>query len=658
MSLEFPGRNSSPTSADNEVIERFTRWPTRRAACPSRPVDQVVLVPTGRDLQKGFSLAERLLLQEPESVIALIGDGVTIDTVWPAWAYEQPGLVLIERGVFADRSVVAEETKEFRTGILAWLDTVFEGAIQKEGGGTVFYGSAAARVFQTAIELEQVRRRIALRFPGIPIISEIPARDTGGPGDHSGGIGWAARYLSLMGIAMLACICEHGLGFLRSAPSRRRLTELRRAGVGRPSPRVWLVLSPDWLRINGPLLKNLATPALAEGRDFGMLLFGTLLPGQRAELQMRVRTGAQLWPALGELRDRLDQLHLDQIVGPESFGGFVRIAVRFFRAASGVMARTLRESPMVRRGVVQFDLRPHILPLVKLQTQDLFRAMSAEYAVKRFLRFHPVQGSRIVFAGCSLAAEVVADRLLQRGGAITVDFFHATAVNWVGAAETRSTLRVVWTHADIAANRSFGRKALLLGRRRGPPRKRARPVTSNILLMTNYVHRDVRVRDIHPWKPFQDELLRVIPLIQRHFGGRFSFRWRPHPADATDAVKHAAEQLSDLELSIGSPLEDDLEWAHVVISAYSSAALEALEYDIPVFLHVRPDFLRAQDTAMFDPARVYFYAAELIGPFTACVDLLDRGSPYSTMPERLSFEALWGGETRAIAERLFSTENL
>ena len=71
-------------------------------------------------------------------------------------------------------------------------------------------------------------------------------------------------------------------------------------------------------------------------------------------------------------------------------------------------------------------------------------------------------------------------------------------------------------------------------------------------------------------------------------------------------------------------------------------AIEALLWERPVFLHVSPAHRYLPEVRTFADERCFFYANDLIAPFTACVALMDADDPAALMPDRRAREELHG----------------
>jgi len=166
----------------------------------------------------------------------------------------------------------------------------------------------------------------------------------------------------------------------------------------------------------------------------------------------------------------------------------------------------------------------------------------------------------------------------------------------------------------------------------------------NVHIMSSYAHRDTRHGDRFTHLPFQGELLRVVTLLENEFPGRFCFRWRPHPADDPIEVQKAYQGLHNVELSSRSSLQEDVEWADILISCFSSAIFESLMADAPIFLHLIPDTGVLPIAQCFDASRTFFWAEEIVRPFSECIHLLDARNRNALAPERRACRAVFGAD--------------
>src|SRR6185436_6420066 len=106
--------------------------------------------------------------------------------------------------------------------------------------------------------------------------------------------------------------------------------------------------------------------------------------------------------------------------------------------------------------------------------------------------------------------------------------------------------------------------------------------------------------------------------------------------------ERAMRAARDVERSRAALLEEDVAWADVVVSSLSTSIIEALFADVPVFVHVTPDFRDVPATSFLDPQRTFFRASELAPRLDACLRALANGDPEARAPEARARESLFG----------------
>jgi hypothetical protein len=165
--------------------------------------------------------------------------------------------------------------------------------------------------------------------------------------------------------------------------------------------------------------------------------------------------------------------------------------------------------------------------------------------------------------------------------------------------------------------------------------------TPRLLILTNYVHRDFAQGTRAPLACFQTEVLRLIEPL-RATVGPVEVRWRPHPADDQTLVDRGFGELRDVELSRGvRSLEEDIRWADAVVATPSTTVLESLLAQVPVFLHLLPEFRDGPNARALDPERRFFRAEEGVARIAPVLEGLRRGDDV-TAPERRALERLFG----------------
>jgi hypothetical protein len=603
--------------------------------------------------------------------VRLVGEAVTLPAAWPAWARESQGLLLTELGAYVTAERGLEAGRALRASITAWLDEAFDGVIPGLSGGRVFYASALFRFLQPLVKafpllLGLVECHGTERFHCVDetwiafeqfrsLLAQTGGQLSGPPPRSRRA--WRL-FLVATGAAILAgALADQVRAYIRSSRSRVRLRELRARGGNGGAPAFWAAMIPDWYRINRHVIHSIVEPALARGERLGILLFGGLEPGARSESDLRKRVGDDLWPELRMSEEALSRCEVDQVVCPESVPEFVLMLGRAAGRSLRVIKRLASGGSVVPGDSFGLELGSHCTALAKLAAVDAVRACAAEHATRAAMRRRSFAGVKVCFAAAELAAVATADLMLQRAGVETIDFVHGVSGDWISFLPSQSSCRCVWVDADARLNVNTNQRSIVAGAPRTVASNAGhrRAGVRNVLIMSNYVHRDARVGGRFPQWPLQSELLGVVAVLRQPFGDRCRFRWRPHPADDEAEVARALGRFEGLELSRGCPLGADTAWADVIVSSFSSAAFEALMADVPLFLHVTPGLRDFPAVTCFDRARRFFRAEEIRAPFADCIAALDDGDPVALEPERRARAALFGtaGEPSSLADIFF-----
>jgi hypothetical protein len=632
-------------SASPEDIQRYTVSP---AGAPCEAVQDAVLVPYGCDLAEGFERARRL--RQDDRLVRLVGNGVTLEPAWPAWVREDAGILLTELAAYRDSAPV-EASRRTREEIHSWLSEMLGEVVPGIPSGDLFYLQSSLRLFlpmlEAAVHLPNlVEQNRGARFYCAAESSPVRHMLAAVAGDRpkeKGSLGWGFKMVTLGVAAMAGTAWRQLRRYRREAASRAALRERR--DMGRElHPQLWLALLPDWSRFNRHVLESVAAPVMEQQLPVGVMFSGPLMAGMRVESELTRREGGELWPALG-LLNRYQHCVIEQGASAESMGDFLRVLRRMVGLSLRTIFRLATYGPQVGDGSAGLRLEALAWTLAKLVTQDLFNALAAESAARKLVRRHAFRGTQVVFAGSAQTGESVADRILQGEGAITTDFLHGYGgETWLTFSPSQSSQRAVWTRADAASLEGFGQKVVVAGMPRTVvPRPRpAKRRVENVLIMSNYVHRDQKAPWGYPLLPFQMELLRTVALIRSQVRNDLRFRWRPHPADDERMVERALEENPGIELSRGRALQEDADWADIIFSSQSSVAIESLLAGVPVFVHVAPLPSASPHVNAFDAARRFWWARELVPRFASCVQAVERGDPDALAPERRARIALFG----------------
>jgi len=597
--------------------------------------DHIVLVPAGATIAHGFARARRAL-RKGESV-RILGRGITYPDAWPSWAKHEPNLSLVELGVYQARTRM-EASRPLAASLREWCDRVFEGLIGELGGAEVFSAGAAGRLLQGPMDC-------AALVEGIRMLHEGAKVDVVDPD-------WAGRVLleresgarAVLGRLILPAIVTFGMAastlralheYERGAPSRQAMRESARA----PAPGLWLALLPDWIRANKHLISTLGVKALERGERLGVLLIGSWGVGTRDEISQTIE-GDALWPGLGPLCEHFpDRLSVAQAVMPERRAAFVRSLIRGVGASARASARVMRLGPPPYAA-------SQPVRLAKLLSHDVIWAtLAADAAQQARAAFAP--RSRIVFCAAGLPTHAAPERVLDRLGVATAEYMHGLGNDyWHGVPESQVGTRFVWARTDAAGLRPTCQKTVVAGLPAAPPRIHAHG-HRKILILTNYFHRDTAgPHGSTKNAPYQREILAIPEHLRAALPDwPLDFRWRPHPAELPDLIGPVYANLEEVELSQGRPLEDDLAWADLIVSAHSSAAAEAMFVGLPVFVHLLPEMVDSPFTAYVSESRAFQSTEEAVTRIVPCLCALANGDPEVLTPEHQAQQALTGGPT-------------
>jgi hypothetical protein len=628
------------TEKELELGERIAYFTV--SPCGAGRIDprDIVIVPPEADGSAGFARARELLGEGRD--VRLVATAATVEATWPEWVKGTRRLLLTELGAYrAETSIAA--TADLREAVRAWTAHVFEGVVPGLPAARVFYASSATRVFQPMFDARLVTRMLVACHPGARfhhVNTSWAGVDQVGNRARRPSRSFAPKLIASSGAALAGTVVDQIRHFKAARASVRALRTKRRSPAS-AAPSIWAGVIPDFIRASHHVVDSVLTPELADERAVGVLLFSSLRAGVRHDSKLRESVGDHLWPALDGVP--LSRCVIEQCVGPETPTELARDLLTAVWQSCRVVSRMVR-SPILRFGNSSAELTPHVWGMAKLATLDVARAISAQRATERVVRLHDLAGATVVMAASGPADCAAADLTLQRAGARTIELVHGTGGNeWQGAGESpAASARGVWSFADAAMNAGVDQELIVAGMpRRVFPRDRGEARATQVLLLTNYMHRDSLRAGRLPYEPFLREALGVVPLLRGRWPDRFSFMWRPHPADTEDAVERARTWMDpSIVVSRNRGYPEDIAWAHIVIASVSTTVVESLFADIPVFVHMLPE----QSVAMYyvDPSRRFFRANDLPSKFDACVRALDVGDDAALAPERRSRTALFG----------------
>ncbi len=592
-------------------MERFSARPSGRAPDEAASTHVFVAEP-GHPLPEVFARARELVARHRR--VRIIAHGVSLERTWPAWARECDELTVTEWGGL-HREDRAFSTRGLQDDIVRWLEENFSGAVEARA----LYCTVCSRFFLPVYEAFPYAKGLVEAFPEAEItfmdprgrLADLFTQLRGAKARTGSRWAWRARLLSLGVVGVVGTVARELRAYVAARPSFARLDELRRQRPSTP-PKAWFGAIPDWYRINHQLLDAFAVDAAERDAPLGVLLAGSLTPGQVSETDLGIRKGGELWPGLGALRPLLEGCVVEQAVVPERPVAFLRALAKGVTGASTALAR-LSKTPVARLAGLDVDLSAHAWSVVTVATSEVMRATLAQRAAADLTRRMRFEGVHVVFGAAAAVGCAAADLELQRHGAITVDHPHGAISDLICAGLWgQSTLTCAWVTADARSARFSGRTVvqtgmplrLRRGGRTGPIRR--------ILVMSNYAHRDQEVRGCFPNEPLQEELLDIVPRLRALVGEELQFRWRPHPADLPHVLERtrALIGLDAVTVSRGSPLAEDADWADLIVTSQSTALIEVLFIGVPVFVHTVPDL---RDLPLMDylhPARQFWRAPE------------------------------------------------
>jgi len=638
------------TRAEREA--RFSRAPCAPSVA-SPPPKTVVLMPPDRPIERAFELA-RSLLDGGAGSVRVVGTCAALAHAWPPWATTLAGLITTDIGAYRARSRIAS-TRALAADVNEWLQHVFGNFGGIDHGSRAFYGEACVRLFDEVLTAHPFVEGLAEGLIGCnvhcvedwvgrPMLDAL-LKPTGGrclgPSPTSAAAGAGLFGLSMtvhaavFAVGAMAEIVRH---YARSSSSR---AFIRRQHETFADPKTWVMLLPTWWRMNRHVIQSFVLPEDERGGGFGTLFFGDLAPGMRSEHNLRKLEGTTLFAGLGPGRDAVLRSPMGQVICPDSPLGLGRTLVAASTRAARATWRVARGPREVWVGGHCVSLAGKVSQVAKLVTVAAARATSTELATRSVTKRFSLNGATVVMATSSLAETAMADLVLQSCGATTVDFVHGTKGDgWAGSTESISTYQFVWTNSDREAVRPTGQACIAAGMPRPTIAPRTRPRAGRrVLIMSSYLHRDSQVGGRFPLLAAQHELLSIVDAFTP---SGVTFRWRPHPADNPEAVAKAHREHAKMELSVGAPLERDLEWADAVITVHSSAMFEALFADVPVFLQAQPDLWGTAATDCLDPARVFYWASDGVAVLKTCLARLELAGDQELEPERRALRHLFG----------------
>lgn len=610
----------------------------------------MVLVAPLADISLGFSEAEKLL-RGGQGPVWLIGRGVTTPGAWPSWVATASDLTLTEIAALRAKSRF-ESTAQLTEAIRQWLDEWLDGIIPAPASER-FYHAAYLRMFQPLLDNYPYADGCARALAGHRVTAvgawsawnEIEQRLAASGGALVRRAPRDQRQRSwrmgapTAGVALTsAVIAQHVRDWFLTATSRKTIDAAKTDTV----PDFWVGLVPTWERMNRVLLESVIEPAVASGANIGTLCVVELFAGSRDEHDLTKITPTDFGVGFGSHRAAMLRRPIEQLVTPTSVTELLEdISIAAARAAKAVRRLKSMPSTLVLGGVpVEYDP----LQLARLASIDLCRATFAERSVQAFLRRTQYRKTPVVL--CTSASLVVATACgeFRKHDVPVLEVVHGTVGEGLPGQDIMASTVLLPTLADARAIASLGRQTALGGMPRYAmtPARPAGKRTRNVLLLSNYLHRDYIKTSGNYLRHILDEFLRTATLL-RESGESLNIRWRPHPADMPEYVAQAHAARPWMELSPPNrKLAVDLEWCDVAVTTPSSSIAQALFAGVPVFQHAEAEYWRTAVADWMDRSRLYFYADEGAKLLLDVLHALEAGDPRSLAPEESARIALFG----------------
>jgi hypothetical protein len=587
--------------------------------------------------------------------VLFIGPGVTLGD-------HGTGPIQLERrelGTYRTQSTLAG-TRAMRESFCAWLDEVFAGVFGDFRPRDVLASCAQMRFFDVErLDQAVLFTEIFMRHEHDEIIVVSPdawerSVTRALRGESSAQRSRARLALRFASRARLAAMALAGVAATTASIVRDELhgQASRRASFASLSHRrLWVVLASDYVRHNRHVIE--AATREVDAADLGVLVFPPLEPGEIVEPEAIRRPSATKWSGLVELGRQLD----DNAFALSIWGRSTRTLAAGLWAsglASGrVVWRIARSEKDIPLGQMTLPIGEVASSLARLCTIDVARARRTLDAANDLVKRTDVAGSTILFSHSNTAEAAPLHLVLRDAGAVTVDYFHGWTMEATPiVSESPATLRLVWSNTDAESVTPDQKVAVLVRRHEARPEVRASRVPRKVILLTNYAHRDLPVRE-RPYRMLlQSELLDAASELKRR-NPQLELRWRPHPADLRPLVEPEA-QARQLPLS-AIALGEDLAWADIAVCSISTTILSALRSGLPTFVHVPPESQQAMSWVPRE--RSFFYRPELVSRLEAFLSVASSSSEAAGQPEQQMWDAHFGGPlVTTLGEVLESSE--
>ncbi len=637
---------------DDELSARYReQWTVTAGDGPDGEDAEIVLLAPRRGIAEALA-PHRARLVAAGAPVRVIGVGATVREEWPAWlAGARRRVRMTELDAYLPRRqgpIVARLLPQ----IERWIDAVLGGVVAPLRASTVFWSAASQRLFQAHVDAWLFALGIAEAHPRAPVACSDGAwevyrilRALRGEADAAPRGALALGKRLALAPAAAAAGAAAGLkrlrDFARERASRAKLDALRRGERG-ALPRRWIVVHPQWARMSRPVSDLVPALAKAAGERLGLLVLHSLEPGERVDNGRRA--GAVL-PTLDlpELREACDAF--DQAVSAERWRDLARVLVDAAAASARATARALVTAPLVAEAGVTVRAELDLAHLAKLLTVDVLRVREAWHATRALLARRAIgPGHLLMYPHATTPHDGVGIRLFMERGATTMELVHGIIEirTELGLCRTATTQKVYWTQSEARIVEALGLPQQCLGGylpRTVPPSVGARPPSEElrVLVCSNYLTSEFG------WSA-RAQAHYMAPLLREACAAaaaqRAVVRWRPHPADDPAYVRRLLGEFPGVERSTAS-LEDDLRWAHVMVSSLSSVIIEGLFYGVAVFVHQVPRYDESV-WGMFERERLFGLGRSLAEALAPCAALVRAGDARGLEPERALRRRMFG----------------
>lgn len=438
-----------------------------------------------------------------------------------------------------------------------------------------------------------------------------------------------------LAVTMLAPLAStRALG--REARGRQRFLKswnqrLAEAPVARAT---WLALTPDWPRMNRPLVRGVGR-ASAERNELGVVLVGNLPLSQRSE------------GGSDNSRGGLDEVSASAVPVVQAITP--RDGLRFVAAsATGVWRGSRAAWRLARshRPLSSLSGSASLKQVLGLFSTDALRCELGQAAARSVELSDPRAGPpEVFFAAANNPGAAGADIVLQGKGAVTFDYLHGAPSDvYAAGGYGESTVFLAWVASDAERARRLGMRVELAGLPQRPAWRARATSPIRVLVASNYLHADQRTPSGWPFMPFLQELLETVRLARLEWPF-LEWRWRPHPRDNPETVRALAREYR-LEVSENA-LEVDLEWAHLWVSSFSTVVLDALAMGLPVLHHRLPEHVGLPVGDHLVDQRSFFTREEGVSRLREFF-----ANPLDLVPESEALARLFGGPPRDLGSHV------